>query len=154
MKTLLSIATVTLLVSAMALATTTKKIDQHFKVEQGQRIEIKGFSGSHIQFRSWDKPDLYIRLDISISGSDEKYEKTFLDGIKIEERRSPDMLSISFDDASKTIEHSTSFWTGLRSLVGLTRSVSREVEGEIFVPAANDLSAHIPYATVSRENME
>lgn len=154
MKATLSAALLLLFVSTATSGTTSKKIDQHFKVEPGQKIEVRGFSGSRVQFKSWDKPEVHVRLNVRVSGLDAKNEKSALDGIKLEEYRSADLISITFDDANKTTERSESFWSGLLSLVGLTRTVSREVDGEVFVPAANDLSAHIPYATVSLENMK
>ena len=152
-KTPFVIAAILALGVANAEAVTSKTIDQHFKVDFGQRIEIKGFSGSHIRFTSWDKPEVYIHLTVSISASNEKYEKNFIDAVRIDERRSADVVSISFDDASKSIEHNRTFWEDVKSLFGGMRSVSREVEGEIYVPASNDLSANIPYANVSLENM-
>ncbi|MBI5472757.1 MAG: DUF4097 family beta strand repeat protein [Ignavibacteriae bacterium] len=141
-----------LIAGANTSAAASKEIDQHFKVDAGQKIVIEGFSGSRIRFSSWNKPEVYVHLTVSISASDEKYEQQFIDAVKIEERRSADAVVIRFDDAGNTIKQTRSLWEGVKSLFGM-RSVSREVHGEIFVPVGNDLTANIPYANVSLENM-
>lgn len=143
-----------LILAPNANATKSKKIEQSFKVDAGQRIEINGFSGSHLQFRSWEKPEVFVSITVSITASDENFEKSFIEEVKIKESRSAGVVAITFDDASKMMEQSSSFWQGLKSLVGGARSISREVKGEIFVPSTNDLSANIPYANVSLENMK
>lgn len=153
-RTAVMLTTLLLVFATSANASKSKKIEQTFKVDPGQKIEIKGFSGSHLQFRSWDKPEVFVSITVSITASDENFERSFIEGVKIEESRSTGVVAITFDDASKMMEQSSSFWQELKSLIGGTRSISLEVRGEIFVPSTNDLSANIPYADVSLENMK
>jgi DUF4097 and DUF4098 domain-containing protein YvlB len=140
--------------AGVSTAGKTREIERTIKADPGQKIEIRGFSGSSIRFSSWDKPEISIRVKVSVSASDESVEQRLLDSMRVNEEHSGNDLLVTFDDPGMSAGGKHSFWEGLKSLIGGNRSLSRDIRGEIRVPAANDLSASMPYADVQLEGMK
>lgn len=135
-------------------AETHRTLTGSFPVTTGQRIDIRGFTGSQLTMTSWEKDEVSISVKVSITASDQNYEQAFVDGVSLRSSTSSDLLMITFDDGSGSESTSRSFWESLKSLFGGTRYIKRGIEGEIRVPRTHALSANVPYATVSLEGIE
>lgn len=126
----------------IASAQKSREIERTFKVTPTQRIEINGFSGSEISFKSWEKPEVYLKIRVQVSSSNSDYEDEYIESVKLVDSQSASALTISFEDQKKG-----------RSFFGFGY-IRKEISGEIYVPQSNPLSANIPYASVSLENMK
>jgi hypothetical protein len=130
-----------------------REIDEHFKVTPAQRIEIQGFSGSDIKFRSWDNSEVYVKLSISISTSSEKDEQRYLEGVRLRKSETTQSMVITFEEPSFMSRSHYSFWSWLESIFSGS-ATSKRIEGEIFVPRANPLTAEVRYGSVSLDGMK
>ena len=148
---------------ALALAASTmmflntsdrhRTIEEHYTTTPSQSIELRGFSGSKLKVRSWDKNEVSIRLDISYSASDERDEQKYLDAITLRQNESKELIRIEYQEPEVSIRGNHSFWTWLKGVFSgsFTR---KEVEGEIFVPRSNALTAEVRYGSVDMEGMK
>ncbi|HTY38360.1 MAG TPA: DUF4097 family beta strand repeat-containing protein [Bacteroidota bacterium] len=130
-----------------------RDIDQHFSTTPSQKIEIRGFSGSRIKFRSWDKNEVSVRLDITFSSSNTKDEQRFLDAISLKEQQTSEVLRIEYEEPEMRMHGGNSFVDWLSSLFGGS-FMRKEVEGEIYVPRSNPLSAEVRYGSVEMDGMK
>jgi hypothetical protein len=128
----------------------TRDIDRHIAVEPSQRIEINGFSGSNITFSSWDKNEVYVKVQVRIESSDRDYEKEWAESVKLTERQSAGTLIVTLEEPDWHGSGGRGFWGRLFG----SNYIRKQIEGEIFVPRSNALRANIPYATVSLEDMK
>jgi hypothetical protein len=115
MKTLVfALATSTLL-----LVNTPERhrtIEEHYATTPSQSIELRGFSGSMIKVRSWDKNEVSIRLDISYSASDERDEQKYLDAITLRQNESKELIRIEYHEPEVSMRGNHSFWTWLKGV--------------------------------------
>jgi DUF4097 and DUF4098 domain-containing protein YvlB len=152
MKTLaLAVAT-----SAMLFVNTPDRhrtLEQHYTTTPSQSIELRGFSGSRLKIRSWDRNEISIRLEISFSASDQRDEQKYLDGIALKENESKGLIRIEYQEPEVTMRNNHSLWTRLKSV--FSRSfTSKEIEGEIYVPRSNALTAEMRYGLIEMEGMK
>jgi DUF4097 and DUF4098 domain-containing protein YvlB len=129
-----------------------RDIDQHFKVTPSQRVEISGFSGSQIRFRSWEKSEVYFKLTVSISSSREQDEQKYLNGVSLKSTESTDALIIRFEEPDFLSRSHSSFWSWLESIFSGSLT-SKRIEGEVYVPRANALIAEVRYGSISLDGM-
>ncbi len=134
--------------TVMCFAEKHKVLEKHFPTTEKQRIEIQGFSGSDIRFKSWSKDEVYIKLNVSISSSDDDYEKEYIESAKISDFQASDALRITFEAEE---EHSSGSW-----LFNLFKRfyVEKKISGEIYVPQKNALSTDMRYGTLGLEDMQ
>jgi DUF4097 and DUF4098 domain-containing protein YvlB len=130
-----------------------RTIEQHYTTTQSQSIELRGFSGSRIKVRSWDKDEVSVRLDISFSSSHPRDEQQFLDAIELRKTESNNLLRIQYHEPEMSTRSSRSFWTWLKTIFS-DSFTQKEVEGEIFVPRSNPLSAEVRYGSIDMEGMK
>ena len=130
-----------------------RTIEEHFTTTASQSIELRGFSGSRLKVRSWDKNEISIRLDISFSASDQRDEQKYLDAITLKYNESKELFRIEYQEPEVSMRGNSSFWSWLKSLFSgsFTR---KEVEGEIFVPRSNALTAEVRYGSIEMEGMK
>ena len=150
MKTLfLTLISAALLGGNGDVADKARELEKHYPVQPNQRIEITGFNGSDITFRSWEKNEVSIKLSVRIESSDEEFEQRYIEEISIEESQSSAGLSIAFREPRSSSRNGGWFF-------GLFRSsyVRKEIIGEIFVPQSNPLTTDMKYGTLSLENMK
>jgi len=138
-----------LLFAFPALAEQKTTLEKRIQTNASQRIEIDGFSSTDISFKSWDKNEVYIKLDISISSSDDDYEKKFISSAKITESQTPSGVRLQFE----RIRENTDGWSLLKSIFKGRFYTKTEITGEIYVPQSNPLSTDLKYGTISLENM-
>lgn len=144
---LIFIACLLFALSAMAEQNTT--LEKRITTTASQRIEIDGFSSTDISFKSWDKNEVYIKLDISISSSDDDYEKKFISSTKITESQTSSGVRLQFE----RIKDYSDGWSLLKSIFKGRFYTKTEITGEIYVPQSNPLSTDLKYGTISLENM-
>ncbi|MGH2568424.1 MAG: DUF4097 family beta strand repeat-containing protein [Bacteroidota bacterium] len=127
-----------------------KDIERRFNVTPSQRIEIAGFSGSQINFTSWDSNTVYVKLKVRIESSDREYEKRWIESVQLTESATSSSFVLTLEEPEKNWSSSGGFW---RKLFG-SSYVRKEISGEILVPRSNALRANMPYATVSLDGMK
>jgi DUF4097 and DUF4098 domain-containing protein YvlB len=130
-----------------------RTIEEHYNTTPSQSIEMRGFSGSRIRFRCWDKNEVSVRLDISYSSSDERDEQRYLDGISLKQTQTSDGLRIEYQEQAMSRRSDRTFWTWLRSAFSGSFT-SKEIEGEIFVPRSNPLKAEVRYGSIEMDGMK
>ena len=138
-----------LLFAFPALAEQKTTLEKRIPTNTSQRIEIDGFSGTDISFKPWDKNEVYVKLDISISSSDNDFEKKFVSSAKITESQTQSGVRLQFE----RIRENTDGWSLLKSIFKGHFYTKTEITGEIYVPRSNPLSTDLKYGTISLENM-
>jgi DUF4097 and DUF4098 domain-containing protein YvlB len=128
-----------------------REIEKRYATQPSQRIEIKGFMGSEITFRSWEKNEVYIKLDISISASDDSYEVNYIDGVSVTDKQSAEALVVTFREPDGSWRKS--FWSGFKSFFSGWR-VRKEISGEIYLPQSNAFTTDMKYGSIALENMK
>ncbi len=143
------IATVAALLAAGQLrAEESKIVEKRVGTLPAQRIEIRGISGSNISIRSWAKDSVYIRLNVSISSSDDEYEKQYIAAVGIDENRTESALLLAFTESAARGHGGGSIWDIFKRFY-----VNKEISGEIYVPQSNPFTSDMRYGTVSLDNM-
>ena len=142
--------------SFLLLGTSTDKyreIEKRYPTKPSQRIEINGFTGSEITLRSWDKDEVYIKVDVSISSSDDDFEEKYIESVTIADEQSPEALVVTFREPERWRRGSDSFWGVVRSLFS-SSFLRREISGEIYVPRSNPVTTDVKYGSIALENMK
>jgi len=121
----------------------SKDIEHRAKVKPSQRIEITGLSGSKIEFKTWDKDEVYLRLNLRISSSDEDYEREYINSFEDHERTTEGSLILAFKEPRRDV--SSGIWSIFRG----GSYVRKEITGEVFVPRANPLTTDLSYGSLS-----
>ncbi|MEX2089454.1 MAG: DUF4097 family beta strand repeat-containing protein [Bacteroidota bacterium] len=127
----------------------TRDLEGRYPVEPQQRIEITGFNGSDITFRSWDKNEVFIKLAVRIESSDEEFEQRYIEEVSITESRGSAGLSIALREPRSSSRNG-----GFFSRIFRSSYVRKEIVGEIYVPQSNPLTTDMKYGTLSLENMK
>ena len=78
-----------------------REIEKRYQTQSSQRIEINGFMGSDIRFISWDKNEVYVKLDVSISSSDEGYENRYIESVSVTDSQTSDALVVKFRELER-----------------------------------------------------
>ena len=130
-----------------------RTIEEHYTTTPSQSIELRGFSGSRIKFRSWDKNEVSIKLDVSFSASNERNEQKYLDAIVLKSAVQEKSLRIEYQEPEISMRNDRTFWSWLNSLFSGSYT-QKETEGEIFVPRANPLVAEVRYGVIEMEGMK
>jgi len=130
-----------------------RTIEEHYTTTPSQSIELRGFSGSRIKIRSWDKNEVSIRLDVSFSSSNERDEQKYLDAISLKKSQQEKLLRIDYQEPEISTKSNRSFWTWLNSVFSGSYT-RKETEGEIFVPRTNALTAEVRYSVIEMEGMK
>ena len=79
MKNITRIIVLLLCAGTLFGASEKRKVEKTFKVDPGQRIEIKNLPGMNVKVKSWDKDEIKFDLLVSINSSDEEFEKDFME---------------------------------------------------------------------------
>lgn len=147
MKTLL-IAIALLVASHSALAGASRVVEKRVATKAGQRIEVNGISGSKVIFRSWEKDEVYVRLNVSMSSSDAEYENEFIEGVSIDDVQSANAVRITLREGGS--QERKGSW--LSKLFGQF-FVNKEISGEVYVPQKNALTTDMKYGSMTLEGM-
>ncbi|HEY4612600.1 MAG TPA: hypothetical protein VII11_06425, partial [Bacteroidota bacterium] len=126
-----------------------RNIERRIKVDPSQRIEINGFSGSKINFTSWDSSVVYVKVRVRIESSDRDYEEAWIESVKLTESQTTTSLILNFEEPERSWSNG-GFWSKLFG----SNYIRKEISGEIFVPRSNALRANIPYGTVNLDGMK
>ena len=78
-----------------------RDIEHRVKVEPSQRIEIKGFAGSKINFSSWDNNEVYVKVRVRIESSDREYEDAWIESVKLSESKTSTSLVLEFEEPNR-----------------------------------------------------
>jgi hypothetical protein len=126
----------------------SKEIEHRAKVKPSQRIEIKGLSGAEIEFKTWEKEEVYMKLTLRISSSDEDYETEYINSFEVQERVTDGSLVLAFKEPSRGA--SSGFWSIFKG-----RSYTRkEITGEVFLPSRNPLTTDLSYGALSMSGIK
>lgn len=126
----------------------TRDLEHHAVVTPAQKLEIRGLSGSHLEFRSWDKNEVSIRLRARIASSDEEYEEEYINSLEIAETRTASALVLEFRETTRSLKGS-GFW----SIFTGGAFVKKELRGEVYVPRSNALTLDFRHGSIALEDM-
>jgi len=140
----------------LGIAVEQRDIEKRFPITPSQLIDIRGFNGTGIQFSSWDKNEVFIKLHIEVKSSEEQFEKNYFNEAAIEELRTDSSLIITYNANGKIIYNDGSFWSRLKSILSLphTNTYSISILGEIIVPQSNSLTINTSSSSITLENMK
>lgn len=127
----------------------TRDLEHHSVTSPSQRIEIRGLSGTEIDFKSWDKNEVAMTIHVRISSSDREYEEEYVQSLRIRETKSETSLLLEFIEMRRGARGG-GFW----SLFTGGSYVRKEIRGEIFVPRSNALTTDFSYGAMALENMK
>ncbi|MEX1140464.1 MAG: DUF4097 family beta strand repeat-containing protein [Bacteroidota bacterium] len=127
----------------------TRDLEHRSPTTSGQRIEIRGLSGSEIEFKSWDRNEVAMTIHVRISSSDEEYEEEYVRSLNIRETKSEATLLLEFVELRRGVRGG-GFW----SLFSGGNYVRKEIRGEVFVPRSNALTTDFSYGSMALENMK
>ncbi|MBI3579241.1 MAG: hypothetical protein HY089_07515, partial [Ignavibacteriales bacterium] len=150
MKTILAAFAISFLLAAPE-SDKSRDIEKRIATQPSQRIEINGFTGSNITFKSWDKNEVYLKLNVSMSSSDEQYERDYIESVNVTESQMESVVRLTFREPAKEFKEKT-FWGVFKSMFG--SYIRKEISGEIYVPQSNPLSTDMKYGSVSLEDMK
>lgn len=145
------------ILALLALATTllsadrfdrSRDLEHRVSVEPQQHIEIRGFSGSHIEFRTWDRNEVAIAITVRITSSDERYEEEYINSLEIRETKTTSGVLLELREREGG--PSGSFWNLFKG----ASYVKKEIRGEVMIPRANPLTLDFRYGTVALEGMK
>jgi len=137
------------LVAAPSATDQTRDLEHHSPTTPAQRIEIRGLSGSEIEFKSWDKDEVAMTIHVRISSSDQEYEEEYVRSLKIRETKSESKLLLEFVELRRGVGGG-GFW---RIFTG-GNYIRKEIRGEVFVPRSNALTTDISYGSIALESMK
>ncbi len=137
-----------LVVVLRADAGTTNTLEKHIATKPGQHIEVNGISGSKVIVRSWAKDEIYVHLNVSISSSDEEYEKAYVASVAIDDVQTADDVRLTLHDGD--VNRRKVSW--LSQLFGQF-FVNKEISGEVYVPQKNPLTTDMKYGSLTLEGM-
>jgi hypothetical protein len=126
-------------------------LERHFAVTPKQRVDILGFRGAKIEFHTWEKNEVYVKLDVQISASDNDYESEYIKSLRLSELSSTDALTIEFHEPEFR-DRGSSFFKRLFNFSG--SFMNKEIRGDIYIPAGNALTVDFRYGTASFEEMK
>lgn len=150
---ILAVAAATSLLVFGANTEQHREIEKRYPTQPSQRIEINGFTGSEITFRSWDKNEVYIKVDVSISSSDNDFERKYIESVAITDEQSPQTLAVTFRESERWRRGRDSFWGIVRSIFSGSY-LRKEISGEIYVPRSNAVVTDMKYGSIALENMK
>ncbi len=155
MKTITLIIAV-LIYPNLCFAVEHRDIEKRFQVTPSQLIHMQGFNGTGIQFSSWDKNEVFIKLHIEVKSSEEQFEKYYFNEPMLEELRTDSSLIITYKGTGKIINIDGSFWSRLKSILSLphTNTYSISILGEIIVPQSNSITINTSSSSITLENMK
>ncbi|RJP72614.1 MAG: hypothetical protein C4539_03350 [Ignavibacteriales bacterium] len=127
----------------------TKTIEKSFPTSSNQLIELNNFSGSNMKIYSWDKNEVYIKIKVNVSSSDDEWEDIYLKEFNIDEDRSNSTLTLRLKETDE--ESGTSIF-GIKIKAFNYQKV--EKSGEIYVPQNNSLKSDFKYGTISLKDIK
>ena len=145
MKQLLFAMLAAVAVCSLSFAQQEKTIERHIPVKSSQHIELRDFSATEINFKSWDKNEVYISLKIEFESSSHEYEDEYIKKIDIEQDEKDGGLILTL---KKPVQHSSFSWSNLLRLRFFSYTSGR-ISGEIYVPQTNPLKLEANYSKVS-----
>jgi len=132
-----------------AFAQQTKTIERHVPTKPGQAIDIRRFSGSEVDVKSWDKNEVYVNIKIEFESSDRDFEQEYIKMVDIDQEQTDAALVLTLKQPTHHREFS---WTDIFRL-HFSQYTSNQISGEIYVPRENPLTLEANYSTVTLENM-
>jgi hypothetical protein len=125
----------------------SKVLELRAETKPSDRIEIGGISGSDVKFRSWEKNEVYVKLNVSISCWDKDYEQEYVEKTHLAQEASDGTVRISLEELSTNPSFSLfSFLTH--------PSLSKNITGEVFVPESNALTSDFRYGSMELNDMK
>lgn len=148
MKTFLAI----IVAAATPFFTTEKSrdVERTIPTTPSQRIELKGFNGSKIELKSWDKNEVSIKLSVSITSSNDEFEEEYFKSVNVTEKSSPSVITIRFDEPESRFSQGF-----LKRLFSFGSSyIRKEIRGEIYIPRTNAFYSDLKYGSMTLEDMK
>ena len=133
-----------LLFGALLYATEKKQVKKSFDIEPGKLVDIETVSGMDVQVKSWDKPEVYIDLEIKVTCSDDEFESKYVEKFDITGRERISSVFIAFEEEDQ--DNGWSFWDIFKGK--FYYSFTKEITGEIYVPKSNGLKADFRYSDI------
>lgn len=150
MITLIRIALL-FLCTAGAFGEQSRVIERTIPVKPNQQIHLEGFHGSEVKMLSWDKPEIGIKITVSINAGSDEQEAEYLKGVAINETADPTSITVEFEKPKDIPTNSISGF-----IRGLFRGfqVSRQIIGEIYLPRNNPVASDMRYGIIALSGMK
>lgn len=145
MKTTLLTLLALVMAAPLLHAEKSKLIERKIAAAAGQKIEIMGLSSANIAVKSWDNPQVYIKITVKVSASDEDDETLFLDSMKIVEAPHSTNVAISIQDKLPPESDDQFNLFGWR----FGSYFKKEVSCEVYLPSANPVTLSARYSSLS-----
>lgn len=136
------------LIGATPATDQTRDLEHRSVTTPSQRIEIRGLSGTEIEFKTWDKNEVAMTIHVRVSSSDREYEEEYVQSLRIRETKSETALLLEFIELRRGARGG--FW----SLFTGGSYVRKEIRGEVFVPRSNALTTDFSYGAMTLESMK
>ncbi|MFA6469709.1 MAG: DUF4097 family beta strand repeat-containing protein [Bacteroidota bacterium] len=141
------------LLAAVTFATAgNKEIKKTIPLNDVRTVELIGFNGSSIAVKSWEKNEISINISVEYSSSNKDKEKLFFQYLDIVQEQIGEKMLLRFKEPTINNED-FSLKEFLSSLFSTTYS-HLTISGDIFIPAAMNLSSDMRYGTHSIEGMK
>ena len=128
----------------------SRDLERRASVGPNQRVEVLGLRGSEIEFISWDEPAVLVKLQISVSSSDEDWESDYLRDVALEVDSSGDKMVVKFVEPHQ--KRSSGSW--IKKLLTFNWNVSKDIRGKVYVPRKNAFTTDLRYGSVTLDGVQ
>ncbi|MGB2869923.1 MAG: DUF4097 family beta strand repeat-containing protein [Bacteroidota bacterium] len=140
-----------LLPTVLLLGEKKKEFDRTIPTKPTDRIELRGFSSSKIDFKSWDKNEIRINIRVSVESSNESYMEEYIRNVDLMSTDREGVVVVTFKQPDMSGRTGFS-WSNLFKLKFSSWN-SVDVAGEIYLPRSNPLFLEVRYSSISLEEM-
>ncbi|HTP13417.1 MAG TPA: hypothetical protein VMM37_07290, partial [Bacteroidota bacterium] len=149
MKNLFLSLTCAVAVCSAAEGQQAKTIERHIPTAPAQKIHLLDFSATNIDFRTWDKNEIYLNIKVAFESSNRDYEDEYIRSVDVVQEQTDKSLTLTYKQPKQRSNFS---WSNIFRLRFNTYN-SVEVTGEIYVPRVNALELEADYSKVSLDNV-
>ena len=141
---------VLLFLLASVLNAEEKNIKKNFRINQGQRVLVKGISNLQLKITGWDKNEASINITARVNSSDSKFEKEYLQNFDVNYRTEGNDVIVEFSETGKQ-----GSWSVFDIFKGdFKYTFSKIITGEIMLPASSPLAGEFNYSDIQIISME
>lgn len=128
----------------------SRDLERRAAVKPDQRVEVLGLRGSEIEFVSWDEPAVLVKLQLSVSSSDNDWEEDYLKDVRLEVDSSDDRVVVKFVEPDQN--KSSGSW--IKKLLTFNWNVSKDIRGKVYVPRKNAFTTDMRYGSVTLDGVQ
>jgi|GEM_PF-960855 len=123
----------------------SKTLERSFNVKSGQKIIIEDLSGAKLIVKPWEKNEVYVKLRVKMSSSDNDFEKEYIRSVSLKESSDNTELRITYDETKEK----GGGWSFLGIDLRINYYQKKEITGEIYIPEKNDFQTNARYGELN-----